>query len=65
MRLDLDDDMPQGKYVGELVVHVMNTDLDYLRWFVENVDHIEFEEWIVEALYNKPSREELLSEFYN
>ena len=35
--LDLKDNMPFGKYKGKTIEYIIDTDVSYMSWIIENV----------------------------
>ena len=60
--LDLEDEMPYGKYKGWLVAAMLSEDADYAIWFAETVDDVEFTDEILEALHVPLLLDELLQQ---
>lgn len=58
--LELDDEMPFGKYKDWTIRNILADDADYLRWFTANVNDVTFDSVIEDALENENLRLELV-----
>ncbi len=62
--LELDDEMPFGKYKGWELINILDEDEDYLRWFMANVTDVSLDSMIQDALANEALRQELIAGNY-
>lgn len=58
--LELDDEMPFGKYKDWTIRNILADDADYLRWFMANVTDVTLDSVIEDALVNENLRLELV-----
>lgn len=58
--LDLDDELPFGKYAGKTVRYVLGNDFQYLLWFAENVQTYQLADEPYRALYDQNLRNEII-----
>jgi uncharacterized protein (DUF3820 family) len=47
---DLDEEMPFGKYRGKLLADILNDNIDYITWLLENIKNFHLSEH-AEAVY--------------
>lgn len=62
--LELDDDMPFGKYKGWMIRDILADDAGYLRWFTANVTTAQLDSIVEDALSNEALRQELIADSY-
>jgi len=61
--LGVEDEMPIGKYKGQIMVEVLIADKDYLLWFVDNIDDYDLCDELQSALECDSDYHELLEEY--
>jgi len=57
MKLKLEDEVKFGKHRGATFRELVNTDPQYLNWALENIDWLEVEDEIIDALDESSFRE--------
>jgi uncharacterized protein (DUF3820 family) len=64
IELDLDDEMPIGKFKDKLLIDILRDDPAYLKWFAENVGDRTLCEEILTALEDENFRLEIIGGDY-